>query len=109
MTSFKALMSASMIALAVASPLAAMEKNPMVGGAAMYAAKNIVENAVNSADHTTLVAAVKTTGLVETLSGPGRSVGCSARRESLSKRRWVFQFKPKGRPAIGPPFVANRV
>jgi len=51
-----------------------MEKEgdvPMVGGAAMYPAKNIVENAVNSADHTTLVAAVKAAGLVEALSGPG--------------------------------------
>ncbi len=45
--------------------------NPMVGGAAMYKNKNIIENAVNSADHTTLVAAVKAAGLVETLSGPG--------------------------------------
>nr|WP_236710786.1 fasciclin domain-containing protein [Novosphingobium barchaimii] len=43
----------------------------MVGGAAMYSTKNIVENAVNSKDHTTLVAAVKAAGLVETLSGPG--------------------------------------
>ncbi len=46
-------------------------KNPMVGGAAMYPTKTIVENAVNSKDHTTLVAAVKAAGLVETLSGPG--------------------------------------
>ena len=45
--------------------------NPMVGGAAMYKTKNIVENAMNSADHTTLVAAVKAAGLVETLSGKG--------------------------------------
>ncbi len=45
--------------------------NPMVGGAPMYANKNIVENAVNSKDHTTLVAAVKAAGLVETLQGPG--------------------------------------
>jgi uncharacterized surface protein with fasciclin (FAS1) repeats len=44
---------------------------PMVGGAPMYAEKNIVENAVNSKDHTTLVAAVKAAGLVETLSGAG--------------------------------------
>lgn len=43
----------------------------MVGGAAMYPTRNIVENAVNSADHTTLVAAVTAAGLVETLSGPG--------------------------------------
>jgi len=45
--------------------------NPEVGGAAMYADKTIVENAANSADHTTLVAAVQAAGLVETLSGPG--------------------------------------
>lgn len=45
--------------------------NPMVGGAAMYKNKNIVENAMNSADHTTLVAAVKAAGLVETLQGKG--------------------------------------
>jgi uncharacterized surface protein with fasciclin (FAS1) repeats len=43
----------------------------MVGGAAMYPTKNIVQNAVNSKDHTTLVAAVKAAGLVDTLSGPG--------------------------------------
>lgn len=49
----------------------AMAKNPMVGGAPMYANKTIVENAVNSKDHTTLVAAVKAAGLVDTLSGPG--------------------------------------
>jgi uncharacterized surface protein with fasciclin (FAS1) repeats len=44
---------------------------PMVGGAAMYPTKNIVENAVNSKDHTTLVAAVKAAGLVDTLASPG--------------------------------------
>jgi uncharacterized surface protein with fasciclin (FAS1) repeats len=49
----------------------AMAENPMVGGAAMDEEKNIVENAVNSADHTTLVAAVTAAGLVETLQGPG--------------------------------------
>ena len=47
------------------------EKGVMVGGAMMVPSKNIVENAVNSADHTTLVAAVKQAGLVETLSGAG--------------------------------------
>jgi uncharacterized surface protein with fasciclin (FAS1) repeats len=46
-------------------------KNPMVGGAAMYSTKDIVDNAVNSKDHTTLVAAVKAAGLVDTLKGPG--------------------------------------
>jgi uncharacterized surface protein with fasciclin (FAS1) repeats len=45
--------------------------NPMVGGAPMLATKNIVENAINSKDHTTLVAAVKAAGLVETLEGAG--------------------------------------
>src|ERR1022692_1087818 len=45
--------------------------NPMVGGAPMYANKNIVENAINSKDHTTLVAAVKAAGLVDTLEGAG--------------------------------------
>ena len=45
--------------------------NPMVGGAAMYKTKNIVENAINSQDHTTLVAAVKAAGLVDTLMGKG--------------------------------------
>ena len=48
-----------------------MHENPMVGGAPMYANKDIVDNAVNSADHTTLVAAVKAAGLVETLKGKG--------------------------------------
>lgn len=46
-------------------------KNPDVGGAAMFAEKNIIENAVNSADHTTLVAAVKAAGLVDVLMGEG--------------------------------------
>jgi uncharacterized surface protein with fasciclin (FAS1) repeats len=46
-------------------------KNPVVGGKEMFPNKNIVENAVNSADHTTLVAAVKAAGLVETLQSPG--------------------------------------
>jgi uncharacterized surface protein with fasciclin (FAS1) repeats len=64
-----ALMGAALAA--AAAPLAAAQKNPTVGGAAMYANKTIVENAVNSPVHTTLVAAVKAAGLVETLSGPG--------------------------------------
>ena len=57
--------------LAFAAAHADMDGNPMVGGAAMFEEKNIIENAVNSADHTTLVAAVKAAGLVETLQGPG--------------------------------------
>jgi uncharacterized surface protein with fasciclin (FAS1) repeats len=49
----------------------AKDKSVMVGGAAMYPTKNIIENAVNSKDHTTLVAAVKAAGLVDTLQGKG--------------------------------------
>src|SRR5580765_1683716 len=56
-------------ALAVAAT--SFAKNPIVGGKEMFPKKNIVENAVNSADHTTLVAAVKAAGLVETLQGTG--------------------------------------
>jgi len=53
----------------VAAPATA--RNPMVGGAAMYPTKTIVQNALNSRDHTTLVAAVKAAGLVDTLSSKG--------------------------------------
>jgi len=63
-------LSAFIAAAAMLAPALAAE-NPMVGGAPMYASKNIVENAVNSKDHTTLVAAVKAAGLVETLQGAG--------------------------------------
>jgi uncharacterized surface protein with fasciclin (FAS1) repeats len=58
-------------ALAIAGGSAFAASNPMVGGAAMYSNKTIVQNAVNSKDHTTLVAAVKAAGLVDTLAGPG--------------------------------------
>lgn len=62
----------SMITLLAVSQVSfAQEKTVMVGGAPMYPSKNIIENAVNSKDHTTLVAAVKAAGLVETLSGAG--------------------------------------
>ena len=54
-----------------AAPSVSQEKTVTVGGAPMYPSKNIVENAVNSKDHTTLVAAVKAAGLVDTLSGKG--------------------------------------
>ena len=55
--------------LAAAAPM--HEKTVQVGGAPMYPSKNIIQNAVNSKDHTTLVAAVKAAGLVDTLSRPG--------------------------------------
>lgn len=62
---------AAFIFLSANMAFAQMEKTVMVGGAEMYPSKNIVENAVNSEDHTTLVAAVKAAGLVETLQGAG--------------------------------------
>ena len=55
----------------VVAPVSAQEKTVMVGGAAMFPSKNIIQNAVNSKDHTTLVAAVKAAGLVDTLEGKG--------------------------------------
>jgi uncharacterized surface protein with fasciclin (FAS1) repeats len=66
---------AAALALVLSSGLTtvavAMEKTVMVGGAAMYPSKDIIDNAVNSKDHTTLVAAVKAAGLVDTLKGDG--------------------------------------
>jgi uncharacterized surface protein with fasciclin (FAS1) repeats len=59
------------LTLTLSAPSVLAQKDPDVGGAAMYPTKNIVENAANSKDHTTLVAAVKAAGLVNTLSGPG--------------------------------------
>lgn len=70
--------------LALTSGMAFAE-NPMVGGAAMYEDKNIVENAVNSADHTTLVAAVQAAGLVETLSGAGPFTVFAPTNEAFAK------------------------
>lgn len=63
----------SALVLATGMAFAASDgsENPMVGGAPMFSDKNIVENAVNSKDHTTLVAAVQAAGLVETLQGEG--------------------------------------
>jgi len=61
------------------------EKTVMVGGAAMYPSKNIIENAVNSKDHTTLVAAVQAAGLVDTLSGPGPFTVFAPTNEAFNK------------------------
>ena len=68
------LAAASLLSLSIASTATA---NPMVGGAAMYSSRNIVQNAVNSKDHTTLVAAVKA----------GGSTRCRARVRSRSSLR----------------------
>lgn len=65
-----ALATVAVVPMAMAGSMST-EKTVMVGGAAMYPSKNIIQNAVNSKDHTTLVAAVKAAGLVDTLSGPG--------------------------------------
>lgn len=70
MTLKTTLAAATALSITIAAGTAFAE-NPMVGGAEMYEDKNIIENAVNSKDHETLVAAVKAAGLVETLSGEG--------------------------------------
>ncbi|HUQ66057.1 MAG TPA: fasciclin domain-containing protein [Flavitalea sp.] len=77
----------SMMAVAVCmmNVTFAQEKTVEVGGAAMYPSKNIVENAVNSKDHTTLVAAVKAAGLVETLQGSGPFTVFAPTNEAFEK------------------------
>ncbi len=71
MTRFtKSILAATAIAVSLSAG-AAFAKNPKVGGAAMFEDKNIIENALNSKDHTTLVAAVKAAGLVDALMGKG--------------------------------------
>lgn len=74
------------LALMVAAVSAgAWMDNPVVGGKEMYPTKNIIENAVNSADHTTLVAAVKAAGLVETLEGAGPFTVFAPTNEAFNK------------------------
>jgi uncharacterized surface protein with fasciclin (FAS1) repeats len=73
----------ALAAIAIAPNTYAQTK--MVGGAAMYPTKNIVENAVNSKDHTTLVAAVKAAGLVETLSSAGPFTVFAPTNEAFDK------------------------
>ncbi len=81
-----ALSLALMSATAAFAQTGAMDmQDPMVGGAAMYPSKTIVENAVNSKDHTTLVAAVKAAGLVDTLSGPGPFTVFAPTNEAFDK------------------------
>src|SRR5580658_7334098 len=66
-------------------PVCAQEKTVNVGGAPMYPSKNIIQNAVNSQDHTTLVAAVKAAGLVDTLEGPGPFTVFAPTNEAFAK------------------------
>jgi uncharacterized surface protein with fasciclin (FAS1) repeats len=73
------------LSLSFAAVSAHAQKDPMVGGAAMYPTKNIVENAINSKDHTTLVAAVKAAGLVDTLEGAGPFTVFAPTNEAFAK------------------------
>ncbi len=70
---------------AYTAPAFSAEATVEVGGAPMYPSKNIVENAVNSKDHTVLVAAVKAAGLVDTLSGPGPFTVFAPTNEAFAK------------------------
>ena len=72
-------------ALLLAASATYAQKDPMVGGAAMFPTKNIVENALNSNDHTTLVAAVKAAGLVDTLEGAGPFTVFAPTNEAFAK------------------------
>jgi uncharacterized surface protein with fasciclin (FAS1) repeats len=75
----------------------------MVGGAPMYPSKNIIENAVNSKDHTTLVAAVKAAGLVETLQGKGPFTVFAPTNEAFAKLppgTVEALLKPENKPAL---------
>ncbi|HET9086921.1 MAG TPA: fasciclin domain-containing protein [Acidobacteriaceae bacterium] len=79
------------------------QKNPMVGGAAMYPSKKIVQNAVNSKDHTTLVAAVKAAGLVDTLEGTGPFTVFAPTNEAfdaLAAGTVNNLLKPENKPAF---------
>jgi uncharacterized surface protein with fasciclin (FAS1) repeats len=86
-TAFALLLTAGFAGTALAqNSMGSMSSSdPMVGGAAMYPSKNIVENAVNSKDHTTLVALVKQAGLVATLEGPGPFTVFAPTNEAFAK------------------------
>src|ERR1700722_15694613 len=81
----KSILALAAAALAFAPLAASAQHDPTVGGAPMYANKNIVENAVNSPIHKTLVAAVKAGGLVDTLESAGPFPVFSATHDALAK------------------------
>nr|WP_316652005.1 fasciclin domain-containing protein [uncultured Gellertiella sp.] len=86
-----------------ATSIAAYAANPDVGGAPMYENRNIVENAMNSKDHTTLVAAVKAAGLVGTLQGPGPYTVFAPTNEAfaaLPKGTVKMLLKPKNKKKL---------
>src|SRR5277367_6808965 len=74
-----------LLSLVIACTAFAADKTPVVGGQAMYPTKDIIDNAVNSADHTTLVAAVKAAGLVDTLKGAGPFTVFAPTNEAFAK------------------------
>ncbi len=76
----------------------AYAKNPHVGGAAMFEDKNIVQNAMNSKDHTTLVAAVKAAGLVDTLQGKGPFTVFAPTNEAFAALPPGMVIGPDGKP-----------
>ena len=81
----------------------AMPANPIVGGAPMYASKDIIDNAVNSKDHTTLVAAVKAAGLVDTLKGDGPFTvfaPTNAAFDALPAGTVASLLKPENKPTL---------
>lgn len=81
----KVVVSLASVLILTATLAVAGSKNPMVGGKEMYPTKDIIDNAVNSADHTTLVAAVKAAGLVDTLKGPGPFTVFAPTNEAFAK------------------------
>jgi uncharacterized surface protein with fasciclin (FAS1) repeats len=92
----------AVLAIALTSAVAGMN-NPMVGGQEMYPTKNIIQNAVNSADHTTLVAAVKAADLVETLEGAGPFTVFAPTNEAFAKLpagTVDTLLKPENKPAL---------
>lgn len=84
-TALLAAATATALGAVVPTIVSAKENTVMVGGAAMYPSKNIVQNAVNSKDHTTLVAAIKAAGLADTLSGPGPFTVFAPTNEAFKK------------------------
>ncbi len=78
-------MAVLLLSIVAAATLAVAGSDPMVGGHEMFPSKNIIQNAVNSADHTTLVAAVKAAGLVDTLQGPGPFTVFAPTNEAFAK------------------------
>lgn len=90
-------------AVSASAAMDGADQTVMVGGAAMYPSKNIIQNAVNSKDHTTLVAAVKAAGLVDTLSGAGPFTVFAPTNEAfaaLPAGTVDGLLKPESRPAL---------